>query len=320
MPSNTSSEDDVIVTAVSGYEPKHMAAWYNSLKATGFSGRTVVVAYDVSELLVEYMEHMGSLVITFDHDRKKKRYYYSQLKEEIEDRSEGNKLFSDRRWSWNKRILRFRDKIYDRRFFHAGHLVKEHLNALGKPIRFVAFSDARDVVFQSDPFNWLAENLPPEKDLLIGEESITHQDPWNRRNVLKTYGRHALKRVEHLPVCCAGYFAGRYEAMMDFMLAVYYFDQTKRSGDQAAFNQLLTFSGWKEKSEKVNWRVPWLLHAVSANVSPKAPSFCMPEDSLPIFEDGIVKTADKRPFSIVHQYDRNKEMTEFFLSKYGNVE
>ena len=234
MSAELSSANDVIVTAVSGYEPKHMAAWYNSLKATGYRGRTVAVAYDVSEALVDYMKHMGSFGITFNHDPE--------------------------------------------------------------------------------------DNLAPGKDLLIGEESITHEDPWNRRNVLKTYGRHAYDRVAKVPVCCAGYFAGRYEAMMDFMLAVYYFDQTKRSGDQAAFNQLLTFCGWKEKAEKVNWQVPWLLHAVSANVGPDAPGFCMPRETAPVFEDGLVKTFDKQPYAIVHQYDRNKEMTAYFMEKFGKVE
>lgn len=320
MSAEMSAANDVIVTAVSGYEPKHMAAWYNSLKATGYRGRTVAVAYNVSETLVDYMKHMGSLVITFDHDAGKKRYSYSQLREEIADHTDGGKLYTDRRWTWNKRVLRFKDKIYDRRFFHASHLVKQHLDALGEPVRFVAFSDARDVIFQSDPFAWMEENLAPGKDLLIGEESITHEDPWNRRNVLKTYGRHAYDRVAKVPVCCAGYFAGRYEAMMDFMLAVYYFDQTKRSGDQAAFNQLLTFCGWKEKAEKVNWQVPWLLHAVSANVGPDAPGFCMPRETVPVFEDGLVKTFDKQPYAIVHQYDRNKEMTAYFMEKFGKVE
>ncbi|POF30431.1 hypothetical protein [Roseibium marinum] len=320
MSLNIASPRDVIITAVSGYEPKHLAVWYNSLKAVGFKGRTLVVAYDVSEALVEYMTHMGSIVITFDHDEKKRRYSYSQLKEEIEDRTEEGRIYTDRRWTWNKRILRFKDKIYDRRFFHAGHLVRKRLEALGEPIRFVAFSDSRDVVFQGEPFSWMAENLASDRDLLVGEESITHQDPWNRRNVLKTYGHHALERVENQPVCCAGYFAGRYDAMMDFMLAVYYFDQTKRSGDQAAFNQLLTFAGWKEKTARVNWQVPWLLHAVSANVSPQVKSFCMPADSVPVFEDGVVMTSDKQPYAIVHQYDRNKEMTAHFLEKFGEVE
>lgn len=319
MPAKTSCANDVIVTAVSGYEPKHMSVWYNSLKATGYGGRTVVVAYDVSEALVEYMEHMGSIVLTFQHDQTKKRYSYSQLQEELADHSDRGKLYTDRRWTWNKRILRFKDKIYDRRFFHAGHLVRKHLDALGEPVRFAAFSDARDVVFQSNPFSWLEANLGSDKDLLVGEESITHEDPWNRRNVLKTYGLHALERVEKLPVCCAGYFAGRYEALMDVMLATYYFDQTKRSGDQAAFNQLLTFSGWKEKTAKVNWQVPWLLHAVSANISPDAPGFCMPTQTMPVFENGVVKTSAGAPYAIVHQYDRNKDMTAHFTEKYGAV-
>lgn len=320
MSATTSSANDVIVTAVSGYEPKHMAAWYNSLKATGYRGQTIAVAYDVSETLVDYMTRMGSTVLTFNHHPGRKRYSYSQLKEEIADHSEDGKLYTDRRWTWTKRILRFRDKIYDRRFFHASHLVNRHLKATGQLVRFLAFSDARDVVFQSDPFNWLEENLAPGKDLLVGEESITHEDPWNRRNVLKTYGRHAYDRVAEVPVCCAGYFAGRYEAMMDFMLAVYYFDQTKRSGDQAAFNQLLTFCGWKEKAQKVNWCVPWLLHAVGANVGPKARGFCMPAETFPIFEDGLVKTADGQPYAIVHQYDRNKDWTAHFADRFGRVE
>lgn len=310
---------DVVITAVSGYQPKHMAAWYNSLRATDFKGRTVAIAYNVNEELVEYMKHMGSMVITFEKNEKKKKYYYSQLNEEILDHTDGGKLNTDRRWTWNRKILRFKDKIYDRRFYHSSVLVREHLQNLGETIRYVAFSDARDVIFQSDPFEWLAQNLGANEDIAVGQESITHKDPWNRRNVLKTYGHHALQRVEKLPVCCAGYFAGRYDAMMDFMLALYYFDQTKRSGDQAAFNQLLTFHGWKEKVRKVNWQSPWLLHASSLTADPNATEYCAAPNTKPVFENGEVRTTDGHLFAIVHQYDRDKEMWAYFQDLFGQV-
>ncbi len=46
----------------------------------------------------------------------------------------------------------------------------------------------------------------------------------------------------------------------------------------------------------------------------------MPRETVPVFEDGLVKTFDKQPYAIVHQYDRNKEMTAYFLEKFGKVE
>ncbi|MEJ8475760.1 hypothetical protein [Roseibium algae] len=310
---------DAIVTAVSGYDPQHMAVWFNSLKATSFNGRIFVIAYDVSQQLVDYMESEGATVFTFQHNAKKKRYSYSQLIEETKDHTDEGKLRVDSRWTWTRRILRFKDKVHDRRFFHASQLLKEHCEKTGECFRFLAFSDARDVAFQSNPFDWLEKNLPENQDLIVSVEGITHRDPWNSRMMIKVFGKHALKRVQDAPVICCGYFAGRFDAMLDFMLANYYFDQSKRIGDQVAMNQLLSFKAWRQLTTVTDWSTPWTLHACTLMEPSKSPGNFADPATLPVFENGEVRTRSGELFAIVHHYDRHQGLQSHLNKQYGTL-
>ena len=317
MTANTHKPVDAIVTAVSGYEPHHMAIWFNSLKATSFDGRIFVIAYDVSDRLVEYIEAEGATVFTFKHNAKKGRYFYSQLDEEIEDHTDQGKLRVDSRWTWTRRILRFKDKVHDRRFFHASQLLQEHCEKTGETFRFLALSDARDVAFQSNPFDWLARSLPDDKDIAVSVEGITHRDPWNSRMMIKVFGKHALKRVLDAPVICCGYFAGRFDAMLDFMLANYYFDQSKRIGDQVAMNQLLSFKAWRQLAEVTDWSTPWTLHACTLMEPSKSPGNFANPSSLPVFANGQVTTQTGELFAVVHHHDRHSGLHDHLQAQFG---
>ncbi|NBN66016.1 hypothetical protein [Pannonibacter tanglangensis] len=306
---------DAIVTAVSGYRPADMAVWFNSLKATGFAGRIFVVAYDVDAELVHWMEAQGAVVFTYRQDGP--RYRYSQLDEELADHLDGRKLRVDGRWTWTRRILRFRDKIHDRRFFHSSELLRDHAERTGETFRFLAFSDARDVAFQGNPFDWIAANLPADKDLLASVEGITHDDPWNHRMTIKAFGKHALRRVAGKPVICCGFFAGRFEPMLELMLANYYFDQSKRIGDQIAFNQLLSFGAFGRITLLTDWQQPWTLHACTLMEPSKSPGAFADPATLPRFEDGVVLTRAGERFAVIHHYDRAPAVEARFKALYG---
>ncbi len=311
------SKTDAIVTAVSGYEPGHMAIWLNSLEKTGFNGKVFVIAYDVSENLVEYLKSRDVITLTFNHDRKNRKYTYSQVAEEIDDHTDNGKLRIDTRWTWLRRILRFKDKVHDRRFYHSSILLDDYCRRTGEEFRFLAFSDARDVYFQDNPFNWLETNLPDDKDFVVSEEPVTHREAWNRRMMIKAFGKRALMRVEDNPVVCCGFFAGRFGPMLELLLANYYFDQSKRIGDQVAFNQLLSFRVWREKTVFSNWREPWTLHSSTAVAPSSEPGFFASSDTLPKFTADEVVTSDGQPYAIVHHHDRHAEFHASLVARFG---
>lgn len=308
---------DAIVIAVSHYKPADLAIWFNSLKATGFDGRVFAICYDVSEELVGYLKGEGATVFTFDHQPARKRYTYSQLAEELEDHTDGKKLRVDVRWTWTRRILRFNDKIHDRRFFHASQLLRQHCEKTGEQFRFLAFSDARDVAFQANPFDWVSRNLEADKDILVAVEGVDHRDEWNRRMMIKAFGKHALDRVRNTPVVCCGFFAGRFGPMLDFMLANYYIDQNKRIGDQVAMNQLLSFDAWRRQTRFVDWTTPWALHACTTLTPSTSAGFYADPQTLPVVEDGIVKTRSGEPFAVIHHVDRHPELMASLTARFG---
>lgn len=319
MTTNMQTNPDAIVTAVSGYEPEHVAIWFNSLRKAGFVGKIFVIAYDVSEALVEYLQAGGAVVFTFDHDKARKRYRYSQLKEELADHDDDGKLRVDSRWTWTRRILRFTDKIADRRFYHSSVLLEDYCKKTGENFRYLAFSDSRDVAFQANPFDWLAANLPEDKDFVVSREVVTHREPWNRRMMIKGFGKRGYQRVQDEPVVCAGFFAGRFKPMLDLILTNYYMDQSKRIGDQASFNQIFTFDNWREKTVFTDWTIPWTLHSSTVNKPSSTPGFYATEDSLPDFGEDLVRTCKGEPFAVVHHHDRHEALNKSLTERFGQV-
>lgn len=311
---------DAIIAAVSNYEKEQVAVWFNSLLAAGFAGRILVVAYDVSFDLVDYMRSKGALVRTFDRDEKRRRYTYSQFADEMADRRYEGRTWTDARWYWNRmvqRLLGFADKVHDRRHFHCWEMLRDHCAETGDDFRFLAFADIKDVVFQSDPFAWLARNLKKDEGLAVSVEPVTHEEDWNRKRTLKVFGAHAFERARDVPVVCCGYFAGRFSTVHDSLLAGYYTNQTKRFGDQQGFNQMLLFEPWRRVTRYTDWTIPWVGHLATALASPQPAGFYADRATLPVFRDGMVRTHDGQPFAVVHQYDRFPEMKAHFEGKYG---
>lgn len=317
MKAPSAPKTDALVTAVSGYEPEHMAIWLNSLEKTGFDGKVFVVAYDVSETLIEYLKSRNAIPLTFKHDPKKGKYRYCQVTEEIQDHLDNGKLRVDTRWTWMRRILRFTDKVHDRRFYHSSILLDDYCRETGEEFRFLAFSDARDVYFQDNPFKWMEENLPVGKDIVVSQETVTHREAWNRRMMIKAFGNRAYQRVKDDPVVCCGFFAGRFRPMLDLMLANYYFDQSKRIGDQVALNQLLSFDIWRQRTQFTDWRDPWTLHSATALAPSSEPGYVADPDTLPVFSEEEVITASGQPYAVVHHHDRHERFHDFLNRRFG---
>ena len=88
--------------------------------------------------------------------------------------------------------------------------------------------------------------------------------------------------------------------------------------DQAAYNMLVHHEPWNSLATKCDLQDSWAINAHVTNYDREKEKFApFLMDVPPILENGqIVHGTTKRPFYIIHQYDRVKEWKKFYEEKY----
>ena len=183
------------------------------------------------------------------------------------------------------------------------------LKQLNTEYRYVITTDVRDVIFQTNPSEYLEKNLL--KRILVSSENVLYkEEPWGRKNILEGYNELLWDRHESELSCNVGVLAGHYKEMMDLLLLNYLVSQsgnTQHFTDQSSFNFVIHNSLIKDSIQIEGIETNWALQVGT-----------LPNDKLighyeMKIENGIVMH-DNKPFVIVHQYDRNE-----LIKNLGNI-
>jgi hypothetical protein len=187
----------------------------------------------------------------------------------------------------------------------------------------VCLTDARDVVFQHDPFSCVRRKFPShEQMLLFGEEGMRHRESeWNLidqfkyQNGCETLGRDDFK---DWVVYNAGFLIGTVARVRSLCLLMW--QATVRptgASDQAAFNYLLHGPMHGEKG--VSPLHPTLQTLVVTGEGFKYPPLEgnteWQEGWVP--DDGVIAHKQRGAWCVVHQWDRTP-YKEHVLARYAD--
>jgi len=221
----------------------------------------------------------------------------------------------------NFEIVRFERKqdipIHVMRFLY----IYEYLKDKWKDYKYVVTTDMKDVYFQSDPFVWLQDNLSCFTHLVAGSEGMLYKDePWGNENLMQAYGPYVHNLFKNNEIYNVGTIAGESEYVKDLMFNIFInaINRPIAICDQAVYNVLLQTQPYKDTTLFLKQSSGWAMQAGTTVDPSKIESFRpFLTEKEPIFEDGIVKTCDGKPFVIVHQYDRVPEWKKYVSEKYG---
>ena len=187
-------------------------------------------------------------------------------------------------------------------------LAKSHMEQNAGRYRNVIWTDVRDLMFQLNPSDWLAENINANHRIIdagecwkIGDQP--HNAQWVRFTSPTDYDWLAEEEV-----ICAGTVAGDAEAMsrfFDVMCGLSEAIEDRRANDQGIFNYLMRQSPFKETFYTPRMSEGW---TATAWANKRYIDAAYSTDDAPVFnaEDYVVYTPGSvTPFSIVHQYDRD---------------
>jgi len=274
-------EKDLIIGAFKNYTFNTIKPWINSINECGFTGDKVIISIGSSKETNSKLADAGFTVL--DAPGQSKYGFHME------------------------------------RFFHIYNFLREH----GEKYRYVITTDVRDVVFQSNPIDWLHNKTNEEGCALVAvSESINIKyEHWNKDNIIKSFGEFFYNDVADQEVYNVGTLAGDALYIKDLCGMLYQLSANRPDwvADQAAYNILLNWSPYKECTYRAKLSDAWScnLHVTNKPIEKDhfAPFILEPK---PYFEDGLVKDGTtKQPFCIVHQWDRDPELTSFYKKKYG---
>jgi hypothetical protein len=275
---------DLIIGAFSNYDYDSIKPWIESINQTDFDGDKVLITINTSEETNQQIRGAGFTVIP--------------------KKSDGKMMFH------MERFLHLFNYLKDNKFDY----------------RYVITTDVRDVIFQSNPIEWLEENTIGfgDKTLVASSEAILiKNETWNRENILRCFGEPFYENIKESEVLCVGTLAGTGQAICDLcgMLFQLSINRADWVADQAAYNFLMRMYPYNLYTHIANLENAWAINAHVTNRESQYKEFgpYLLEER-PYFDetDGLVKdTKTKKPFVIVHQYDRVYAWKKFYETKFG---
>lgn len=298
---------DLIIGVVDNYTWDQIQYWSNSIDKSGFQGHKAIIAYNMDVETVNKLTSKDFMVIGCDVLDPKRGFRYE---------SKGSIMVD--------------------RFMHIYQFL-DQLDQQNNIDRVIA-TDVRDVVFQSNPSEWLKAHISPHAKIVIGSENLAYRDePWGSNNLMQTFGSYFYSKLEANPIYCAGVIAGDLKSFKDMCLNVWLLcralnPHTPGGGgpDQAALNVLLSLDVYKDKSFFLDPTTGWVLHSGTSMPAIEAGSGGIGQaykenphmkfnfiKRLDVkFENEEVSVNDKK-VCIVHQWDRVPTWKEAFEKKFG---
>lgn len=286
--------NDLIIGAADNYDWNQVKPWALSIKASGFSGKVVLIVYRVTPELIEQCEKLGIEVIRAEYD------------------DFGNVIDHNR--------LGLQTQSHQLRNFHMWqYLVESAIQC-----RYVIVTDTRDVYFQRNPSEWLDEGFNRNHDFMLPSEGITFEnEEWNAMMVQKAFGSYVWEYLmKKRTTCNSGTFVGKLEAMKELLLAMHLV--TRNIGlsgiDQATLN-VLGEVAFKNRTFVMSLDSAWACQCGTTLDPTKSYLWKRLYEPQPrvvkAFGELCVVTSKSVPFVMVHQWDRVPELKSYVEKKYG---
>jgi hypothetical protein len=187
----------------------------------------------------------------------------------------------------------------------------------------VVTTDVKDVYFQWSPFKWMTDSLQNlgMYQLVSGSEGLKYKDePWGNENLMQAYGPYVHELFKDKEIYNVGVLGGTAEYVKDLVFNIFTnaINRPIAICDQAVFNVLINTQPYFDVMFFAWNRHAWACQAGTMADPSKIEQFRphLLEDE-PIFDNGVVWTADREMYCIVHQYDRVPEWKKFVEQKYG---
>lgn len=281
---------DMVIASCTGYRWEQIQYWVNSLDRSGFTGYKVVLAYNMDAATAAALVSRGYLLVTFEKD------------------TQGNLSYP------------FKDfAIVVDRFIH----IWQFLRTFSQPLRYVIATDIRDVIFQTNPSNYIDKKQ--DYKFIASSEAIAYKDePWGANNLKLSFGEIMYDAHKEHTIYNCGVLAGEYHTFMGLCETLWLtcrgtIQHVPGGGgpDQAALNLLLSTHVYRNCGHFANHEDPWAAQC-GTTLDPNKIDAYKPflRERQPVLGE-YVQTPNGEHYAIVHQWDRVPVLKASFERIYG---
>lgn len=278
---------DLIVGVYTNYTWDKIKFWVNSIDKSGFKGDKMMVVYNSDAASVKMLASKGFKVYGFNQDP-----------------NTGDLFF-------NGQLI-----VVVRRFLDLwGFFTRMDLSQY----RYVIHTDVKDVVFQTNPSDWLTANMGKAK-ILASCESLQYQhEPWGADNLKNSFPM-VYDVLKDKPIWNCGVQAGDPVVMRDLWLTIYNMStgNTVYNPDQAAYNVLLNMEPYKSITKYSMSEDGWACQA-GTTIDPAKIQGFLPHllEAQPTWVNGWACTSKGVKHAVLHQYDRIPTWRQVVETRYA---
>lgn len=224
------------------------------------------------------------------------------------------------------------------RFFY----IWNYLKSTEENYRYVIVTDTRDVIFQTNPSDWLQPYNIHDSPVVLATEGLQYKnEPWGYQNLKDAFGPYFQQYMANEHIYNVGVIAGYHKYIRDLMLMIFQMSINRPVPvvDQAAFNFLMKHYPYNDVSWAPNHDNAWAvqlgtsIHAIESgkgdlglnmttdklgeyknNYQEKQPKLWHMDSG-----DVYVLNDDRVKFVVVHQYDRVNGLKEKIEKMYGDT-
>lgn len=298
---------DVIIGGSTNYDWKKLQYWVKSIQKSGFKGDIVVVATNISGETVKKLRDNDVIIQAF------------------------GKPTEDGGFEYDSKMAPHVD-----RFIY----IHDYLSKNKENYRYAIVTDTRDVIFQSDPTEWLRENLDLTKSIVASSEGLAYKhEPWGDKNLLDTFGKYVYDKYKDNLIYNVGTIAGSVDEVTDLLLLLFELSINRPIPivDQAVYNFIIDLQPFCFETLFTTNESGWAVQlgttfaAIESGAGDIGQMIKVNKDLLqdykdvyqdvqPVINEHEVSTPDGDKYCIVHQWDRIPELKQKIEKYYGDEE
>jgi len=195
---------------------------------------------------------------------------------------------------------------------HNGRFLTQHDYLIGCSEEYAVMTDVRDVIFQSDPIEWIKTNLG-EYNIVCASEGLAYKDePWGDSNLKEGYPE-LYDSLKDNTIVNVGVIGGKTKEVANVSKMIYEMCKSNKAylADQSSFNVLCSQKNMEKTVYKATSNDSFCLNAGTFIRGAVGGRFVLSDATAhllkepePVMEDGELKTPNKVPYCIIHQWDR----------------
>jgi len=289
---------DLVIGAIGDYQFNQIQNWVHSLNKCGFEGDKILISYNSNKALIKELRDNDIEVYEIETDARGQK-----VDQFITNSGHVN--------ASNAHLL-----VHNVRFFHMWQLLKQFQKD-GRTFKRIIHTDVRDVIFQTNPSDWLDMNMTTE--IVSPSESVKYWDePWNRDNFRRSFGDIAFMNLApDMLVSNVGTFAAKADTGIDLCLHIYLLTVGQWHTDQPAFNVIVN-TVYKDRTQWAGTKEYWAAQiGALIEARPKLGDTIL-EPAPTMNEDGLVVNEDGNIFPLLHQYERVPGWYDKLTEKYSS--